>query len=291
MNDPLSPSRGFDFGQIPASEIDHIEIVEGPQSVLFGSDAMAGVIQIFTKRGAANPNLRIRGGSYGSGKASLSAYGFYAGGERSDGFSAADKREGNEEIDGYRAYHIGGVKDFILDARSTWRNTAHLSDSKTDTDRNGGKAGDSRNTFSRNSRLHFRSELNHAFVNGIDGSLAGSANIIDREDNTSGPAFYKANLWKLETLWNKSVSAHDFTLGAEYARETGRSTDLPQEKSLHTYGVFLQDQFRSGAFLANLGARIDFPSEQGNPQTYRAGFAFIGSPREMERKSIHRHWL
>lgn len=284
MNDPLAPSRGFDFGQIPASDIDHIEIIKGPQSVLFGSDAMAGVIQIFTKRGLNNPTLKIEGGSYGSGKASVSAYGFRAGAERSDGFSAADRREGNEEIDGYRAYHLGGIKDFQLDSRSSWRNTAFLSDSKTDTDRSGGRSGDSRNTFSRNSRLHFRSELLHSFENGIDSTLAGSANIIDREDNTSGAAFYKANLWKIESLWRKSFLQHDFTLGAEFSKESGRSSDLPQEKSLHSYGAFLQDQFRSGALHGSLGARIDFPSEQGNPQTYRAGLGYWLVPNDWKIK-------
>src|SRR5574337_2187485 len=45
----------YDFGDLSTDNIERIEIVRGPHSALYGSDAMGSVIQIFTKRGAGTP--------------------------------------------------------------------------------------------------------------------------------------------------------------------------------------------------------------------------------------------
>src|SRR4029077_14462207 len=49
-------------------DVERIEIVRGPASVLYGSDAVAGVVQIITRRGSARPtgSFDARGGTYGS---------------------------------------------------------------------------------------------------------------------------------------------------------------------------------------------------------------------------------
>lgn len=56
------------FQDIPIELIDHIEIVRGPRSSLYGSEAIGGVIQIFTKKGstALTPTLSAGIGSYGT---------------------------------------------------------------------------------------------------------------------------------------------------------------------------------------------------------------------------------
>lgn len=56
------------FQDIPLDQIERIEIVRGPRSSLYGSEAIGGVIQIFTRKGggATTPRLGIGGGSHGT---------------------------------------------------------------------------------------------------------------------------------------------------------------------------------------------------------------------------------
>src|SRR5262249_53703900 len=65
LNQPGGP---YDFGQIPSDNIGRIEVVRGPQSALYGSDAMTGVVQMFTRRGTGLPEgeYTIAGGNYGT---------------------------------------------------------------------------------------------------------------------------------------------------------------------------------------------------------------------------------
>ena len=57
---------GADWEQIPLGLIDHIEILRGPAAAIYGSDAVAGVVQIFTKRGEGpfQPWVNVGVGSY-----------------------------------------------------------------------------------------------------------------------------------------------------------------------------------------------------------------------------------
>jgi len=66
---PLNEAGGaFDLSTLSTDNLERIEIVRGPASVLYGSDAMAGVIQLFTRRGTGAPHgdVTARGGGYGS---------------------------------------------------------------------------------------------------------------------------------------------------------------------------------------------------------------------------------
>jgi vitamin B12 transporter len=68
---------GPTWGNIPLSLIDHIEIIYGPQSSIYGADAIGGVIQIFTKKGEGPPKLGMSTGygSYGTSISDASLYG------------------------------------------------------------------------------------------------------------------------------------------------------------------------------------------------------------------------
>ena len=51
---PLNQPGGlFDFSTLATTNLDRIEVVRGPQSALFGSDAMTGVVQLFSRHGEA----------------------------------------------------------------------------------------------------------------------------------------------------------------------------------------------------------------------------------------------
>lgn len=106
-NDASAPQGGFNFANVDAATIERIEILRGPQSLLYGADAIGGVISITTRRNGTDGF--IEGGSFGTARAGLAA-GFDKGngafgrlslsGITTDGVSRAGS--GNEK-DGYRA--------------------------------------------------------------------------------------------------------------------------------------------------------------------------------------------
>lgn len=65
--DTQSGSGGAAWESLPLDQIDRIEILRGPAAAVYGSDAIHGVIQLFTRRGAgpATPSLRVGAGSQG----------------------------------------------------------------------------------------------------------------------------------------------------------------------------------------------------------------------------------
>jgi vitamin B12 transporter len=63
-----APGGSFDFSHLTTDNIDRIEIVRGPASVLYGADAVTGIVQIFTRQGSEQnrASLGVRGGTYHS---------------------------------------------------------------------------------------------------------------------------------------------------------------------------------------------------------------------------------
>lgn len=107
VNDPSTPAGSFDFSNLSVVDIERIEVLRGPQSALYGSDAMGGVINIITRKGKGAPRFSIgaEGGSYGTkaGRAAVSgstgpmSYAFSATGFDTAGFSRYGYRIGRIE--------------------------------------------------------------------------------------------------------------------------------------------------------------------------------------------------
>jgi vitamin B12 transporter len=68
VGDASATDGSVDFGNLAPVDIDRIEILRGPQSALYGSDAMGGVINIITRKGGKTPrrNVTVEAGSYGT---------------------------------------------------------------------------------------------------------------------------------------------------------------------------------------------------------------------------------
>ena len=77
---PLNePGGTFNFSNVTSENLERVEIVRGAQSALFGSDAMASVVQLITRRGrpglAPRGDAAIEGGTYGTARARVSVAG------------------------------------------------------------------------------------------------------------------------------------------------------------------------------------------------------------------------
>lgn len=112
VNDPSTTDGSANFANFDVNAIQQIEVLRGPQSILYGSDAMGGVINVITKTGedgfggsafaeGGSFNSFIGGGNLYGGNEKLS-FNLATRGITSDGISKADENDGNTEKDGYR---------------------------------------------------------------------------------------------------------------------------------------------------------------------------------------------
>jgi len=124
LNDPSSTSGGFNFTNLLVGDIDRIEVLRGPQSILWGSQAIGGVVNIVT----ATPQKSIEGsfdieaGSRDTVSARAAVGGrtgplsWRLGGQTftTDGISSHAASFGGKERDGYRNRNVSGRVELEL---------------------------------------------------------------------------------------------------------------------------------------------------------------------------------
>lgn len=144
LNDPSTPAGGFDFGNLLVGNISRIEVVRGSQSVLWGSQAIGGVINILTRQPTEQlaVNARAEGGwrdtaqlvANVSGKFGPVAASVGGGYFRTDGFSAFDENMGGSERDGYRNFGANASFNIALSDAVSVDLRGWYTDGKTDLD-------------------------------------------------------------------------------------------------------------------------------------------------------------
>lgn len=145
INDPSSPSGAFDFSNLMTGNIARVEVLRGPNSVIWGSQAVGGVINIQTIEPTEDLAINARG-EYGfrdtaqgvaniSGKSGIFSGSFGGGYLRTDGISAFDENQGGTERDGFRSASLNGklridladnfnidLRGFYIDSRTEFDN-------------------------------------------------------------------------------------------------------------------------------------------------------------------------
>ncbi len=285
--DPTTPGASANLTNLTTNNIERIEIVRGAQSVLYGSDAIGGVINIITREGSekATGYISVEGGSYQTWQEKA---GFSVGSDAghlsialtnssSDGFSAANEKDGNTEKDGYKntSFSInGGARPSDLFEINL---TANYIDAEYDMDGYAWGIGpvDSDET---------------TFSDTLTGRLSGTFHFLnDRLQTTIGATLTKIDRDYPDSVWTKAYNGkktkydivntfrlntqQTFILGAETEKETAE-TDSGVDEKATTRAIYLQDQLNFGPFDTTLGIRYDDHDDFGSKTTWRVATGY-----------------
>ncbi len=308
VNDPISPGRSYDFAHLTVDNIERIEVIRGPQSTLYGSDAIGGVVNIITKKGEGKPKffLSAEGGSFTtfreatgiSGGNKWVNYSFALSRFDTEGISTASKKDGNYERDGYENTSLSaklGFKpmdnlgiDFIL----------RYMDAKTELDNFAGVGGDDPNYVQKSNQFLFKTQVGLSLFDQVWSQKLGLAlndhnRDIKNKKDSQHPFDYEKGRYDGQLLkfdWQHHLQLHKtnaLTFGLEYEREEGKSKyyweslwgpgqSIFPKKTANIKGYYIQDEIKLwDRLFATLGIRIDDHSRFGSETTYRVAPAYL----------------
>ncbi len=283
-----------DLSNIRADNIERIEIVRGPQSTLYGSEAMGGIINILTRQGAGKAqramSLEAGNDDFFSGRLSagggnpLVDYDSAVSYQSTSGVSAASERAGNSEADGFNNLTASGRLgfDFLESGRADL--TLRYTDSESELDGFvfGVGPSDDLNYLSTRESLFATLKLSKPVTDWWTQTLI--LGVAD-DDLTGTDPDTPLNNFKVESrtaeitlLADLEPFANDLlSLGYTAERRAGANPgSFDQTVDLSSF--FLQNQWSwNSPLYFTVGARNDDHSQFGNQTTYRGNLALIAS--------------
>jgi vitamin B12 transporter len=308
VNDPISPGRSYDFAHLTVDNIERIEIIRGPQSTLYGSDAIGGVVNIITKKGEGKPKffLSAEGGSFTtfreatgiSGGNKWVNYSFALSRFDTEGISAASKKDGNYEKDGYENTSLSARLGFTPMDNIDIDFILRYIDAKTELDNFSGFGGDDPNYVQKSKQFFFKTQVGLSLFDQVWSQKLGLAindhkrDIKNNKDSQhpfdSEKGRYDGQLLKFD--WQHHLKLHRtnaLTFGLDLDREEGKSRyywesiwgpgqSIFPKKTADIKGYYIQDEIKLwDRFFATFGIRIDDHSRFGTETTYRIAPAYL----------------
>jgi vitamin B12 transporter len=273
---------GASWNAIPLSQIDRIELVRGPAAAVYGSDALGGVIQIFTRKGEAgfSPSIEAGIGSHGTRKVAASISGQqgavdYALGvsrETSDGFNA--QPASNPDSDGYRNTAFSGSLGWKINAAN------RIDVSLLDSDLNA-----QYDAFTPGNDDRGQSDLQTLGVNWSaqwSDTYSTKLGVTRGKDRyATSPSTYLTDTSVTSYLWQNDWKLGDNNLTLALERREDRldnASTSPVVTERSQNAVALGYALRSGAHTLQLNARRDDDSEFGGQSTGSAAYAYSFMP-------------
>lgn len=296
VGDPSLMQRQFNFANLTVDGVERIEVVRGPQSVLYGADAIGGVVNIITKRGKGKPSFYAgsEGGSYdtfrqfagGSGEVGKMAFSFGVSHTRTSGFSAADDDlPGNEEADGWENFTLTGRLDLEVAPSFTFGSTFRFQQGDTELDLGGGPYRDVEDYHVEHDQFFVRPYVEVSLLGGRwRQRMAFGLTRHKRKylENPWGDSTYEGK--SQQFLWQHELELHRtnwLLLGLEYQQEEMESVSpwSAMEESAYTFSLFAEDQITlAGVSYTTLGLRWDHHEEFGDHTTFRLTQSFLIRP-------------
>ncbi len=292
VSDPSRTQTAFDFSQLTTQGIDRIEILRGSQSVLYGGDAVGGVISITTKRGSGDLDGLVYGerGSYGTYLLGGSARGGLDGDRfgynvnvqylGSDGFSAADSNlPGNTEADRYHNISTNGRFDYAIsddvDLKAVYRYAGGL----LNYDACGGPFCDESDIGDYFHQYSGRVSSEFRLFDGMFTGEVGAAFARDDRTNFDNGGSDYFDIGEREQFDFKGAVNFDpdniVVFGAETKRDFSHTDSDPKTESNRNTGYYAE--YQAGFFNAlytTLGIRVDDNERFGAFTTYRGTLVY-----------------
>lgn len=306
------PGGDFDFATLSTANVERIEVVRGPSSVVYGSDAMTGVVQIFTREGdgAARATVSAAGGSYGTREGEASV----AGGSEELAYSLALARfatEGTRSFNNDFRHTVGSARvRFRPGAGTEAALSLRYGDHEAHTPTDGAGRAVDENQFGFGDDLVVGAHVARELTDRLTGRVELRLNEVDTgfDDAPDGPAdtlgFYAFS--SESDLSRRSVDARlDYeagggtllTAGIEREEEEERSSNESKSAFGTTTGgtdvsrgnmaVYLQALSRPAERLnLSAGFRLDHNEAFGTFDTWRLGAAYRLPSRTRLRASL-----